>query len=298
MIEECIHKLLNTKFLSYEINPPKAVSIGEELLEELKNWNGFDALICTDAPLAKFRPSPILTALKLQNFLKKPIIATLNMRDRNSIALQGEILGANELDIRMFLTLTGDPIKLGDQPDAKAVFEGNSSLLIELINNFNQNKDLNHSLIKGHIRPIYPFGVINAHSNNLLSLKNKMRRKIKSGALALFTQPIYDIENAKYLLDSCEEINQELQTNAKLVFGYFPILKYKSAQFLYSKLPGVFVPKIWLEKLEKAHQRDEEEEHKVGFELSKNLFEKLCNIHHKIHFMNSNKIELAKKILC
>ncbi|MDO7253332.1 methylenetetrahydrofolate reductase [Helicobacter cappadocius] len=297
MIEECVHKLLNTKFLSYEINPPKASQIGEELLEKLGNWDGFDAIICTDAPLARFRHSPILSAIKLQNTLKKPVIATLNMRDRNSIALQGDILGANEFDVRMFLTLTGDPIKLGDQPESKGVFEGNSSLLVEIIKNFNQNKDLNQNPIKGNIKPIYPFGVINSHSNNLLSLKNKMRRKIKSGILALFTQPVYDIENAKYLLEFCEEINRELQTNAKLVFGYFPILKYKTAQFLYSKLPGVFVPQIWLEKLEKAHQKGEEEEEKVGFELSKELFKKLYDTHHKIHFMNSNKIDLAKKIL-
>lgn len=296
MIEECIHKLLNTKFLSYEITPPKAANIGRELLENLNGWDGFDALVCTDAPLAKFRPSSILTAIKLQNTIKRPVICTLNMRDRNSIALQGDILAANELDIRMFLTLTGDPIKLGNS-NAKGVFEGNSSLLVDLIKNFNLHKDLSENPIKGELKPIYPFGVINSHANNPISLKNKMKRKIKSGILALFTQPIYGIENAKYLLECCEEINAELQTNAKIVFGYFPILKYKTAEFLYSKLPGVFVPEIWLQKLEKAHQKGEQEEEKVGFELSKNLFEELCDLHHKIHFMNSNKIDLAKKII-
>lgn len=296
MIEECVHKLLNKKFLSYEITPPKMANIGEELLDNLRGWDGFDALVCTDAPLAKFRPSSILTAIKLQNTLKKPLICTLNMRDRNSIALQGDILAANELDIRMFLTLTGDPIKLGDS-NAKGVFEGNSSLLVELIKNFNLHKDMNQNPIKGDMRPIYPFGVINSHANNPISLKNKMRRKIKSGVLALFTQPIYDIENAKYLLEACEEINAELCTNAKIVFGYFPIFRYKTAEFLYSKLPGVFVPEMWLEKLQKAQEKNEDEEKKVGFELSKDLFEKLCHLHHKIHFMNSNKIDLAKKII-
>lgn len=296
MIEECVHKLLNTNFLSYEITPPKAASIGEELLDKLRSWDGFDALVCTDAPLAKFRPSSMITAMKIQHAIKKPLISTLNMRDRNSIALQGDILAANELDIRMFLTLTGDPIKLGNS-NAKGVFEGNSSLLVDIIKNFNLHKDLSENPIKGDIKPIYPFGVINSHANNPISLKNKMRRKIKSGILALFTQPIYDVENAKYLLECCEEINAELHTNAKIVFGYFPILKYKTAEFLYSKLPGVFVPEIWLEKLEKAHQKDDEEEEKVGFELSKDLFEKLCDLHHKIHFMNSNKIDLAKKII-
>ncbi|PAF47449.1 methylenetetrahydrofolate reductase [Helicobacter sp. 12S02232-10] len=296
MIEECVQKLLNTDFLSYEISPPKSPNIGEDLLTQLQDWKDFDALVCTDAPLAKFRQSSILTSLKLQNTLKKPVICTLNMRDRNTIALQGEILGANELDVRMFLTLTGDPIKLGDHPSAKGVFEGNSSLLVKLIQNFNQNKDLNEHPIKGTLKTIYPFGVLNSYANNPLSLKNKMRRKINSGIFALFTQPVYDIEIAKLLLQWLEEINTELGKNTGLVFGYFPILRYKTAQFLYSKLPGVFVPQIWLEKLERAHSIGEKEEEKVGLELSKNLFEELKKLHNKIHFMNANKVALAKKI--
>ncbi|PAF46935.1 5,10-methylenetetrahydrofolate reductase [Helicobacter sp. 12S02634-8] len=297
MIERCVQKLLNADFLSYEISPPKAPSIGEGLLKELQGWDQFDALVCTDAPLAKFKQSAILTSLKLQNALQKPVICTLNMRDRNTIALQGDILGANELDIRLFLTLTGDPIKLGDRPSAKGVFEGNSLLLAELIHSFNQNKDLDGYPIKGQIKPIYPFGVINSYSNNPLSLKNKMRRKIASGMLALFTQPVYDTEVAKLILQWCAEINQELGSHAQVVFGYFPILRYKTAHFLYSKLPGVFVPKIWLDELEKAQKLGEKEEEKVGFALSQKLFEDIKNIHNKIHFMNSNKIALAKQIL-
>ncbi|PAF50561.1 methylenetetrahydrofolate reductase [Helicobacter sp. 13S00477-4] len=297
MIEECINKILHTDFLSYEITPPRESYIQEELILALKDFKEFDALVCTDSPLAKFRPSAILTSLKLQNNTKKPVICTLNMRDRNTIALQGDILALNELNIRMFLALSGDPIKLGDHPEAKSVFEGNSSLLIKIIQHFNQNKDICGHTIKGKIKSIYPFGVINSYANNFLSLKNKMRKKINSGVIALFTQPVYDIKNAQYLLQACEEINQELHTNAKLVFGYFPILKYKTAQFLYSKLPGVFVPQDWLEKLEKATKKSEEEEQKIGFELSKNLFTELKNLHNKIHFMNSNNIALAKKII-
>ncbi|PAF43085.1 methylenetetrahydrofolate reductase [Helicobacter sp. 11S03491-1] len=297
MIEECVHKILNTKFLSYEITPPRGTNIGEELIKELQEWDGYDALVCTDAPLAKFKQSSILTSLKLQNTLKKPVICTLNMRDRNSIAIQGDILGANQLDVRLFLALSGDPVKLGDYPNAKGVFEGNSTLLIHLINQCNQNKDLNDKPFKGEVKTIYPFGVINSYANNPLSLKNKMKRKIKSGVLALFTQPIYDIENAKILVQWCAEINRELHTNTQLVLGYFPIMKYKTAQFLYSKLPGVFVPQIWLKKLEEASLISQEQEQKVGFELSKKLFEDLKNTHYKIHFMNANKITLAKKIL-
>ncbi|MGX3045146.1 hypothetical protein [Helicobacter sp. T3_23-1056] len=62
-----------------------------------------DAFVCTDSPLARFKPSSILSSIKLQNALSKPLICTLSMRDRNSIALCGEILAANEFDLRAFL---------------------------------------------------------------------------------------------------------------------------------------------------------------------------------------------------
>lgn len=297
MIEDCIQKIYSSNFLSYEVTPPRGSYLDDLPISDLQNWGEFDALVCTDAPLAKFRPSSILTAIKLQNYLRKPVICTLNMRDRNSIALQGDILGANELNIRLFLTLTGDPIRLGDMPNAKGVFEGNSTLLTRLIASFNQNTDLNGYPLKSAPKPIYPFGVMNSYSNNPLSLKNKMKRKIKSGVLALFTQPVYDIEIAKLLLDWCEEINQELRTNTQLIFGYFPIMRYKTAHFLYTKLPGVYVPQDWLETLEKASKNGNEEEEKVGFILSKKLFFDIKNLHNKIHFMNSNKVKLAREII-
>lgn len=297
MIEGCIQKICSSSFLSYEITPPRGSLLDDLPISSLQEWNEVDAFVCTDAPLAKFRPSSILTAIKLQNRLKKPVICTLNMRDRNSIALQGDILGANELDIRLFLTLTGDPIKLGDMPNAKSVFEGNSTLLIQLIKSFNQNTDLNGYPLKSAPKPIYPFGVLNSYSNNLLSLKNKMKRKIKSGVLALFTQPVYDIEIAKLLLEWLEEIDKELDTNTQMVFGYFPILRYKTAQFLYTKLPGVYVPQNWLETLEKASKIGNGEEEKVGLALSKKLFFDIKNLHNKIHFMNSNKVKIAKEII-
>ena len=57
----------------------------------------------------------------------------MSMRDRNLLALQSDLLGANDFDIRVFLTLTGDGVKHGDHPIAKGVIEGNSQLLLEII---------------------------------------------------------------------------------------------------------------------------------------------------------------------
>ena len=64
--------------------------------------------------------------LKLQQEFNKPVIATMSMRDRNKIALQSDLMGANDFDVRAILALTGDPAKMSDQPHAKGVFEANS----------------------------------------------------------------------------------------------------------------------------------------------------------------------------
>ena len=59
------------------------------------------------------------------------------MRDRNKIALQSDLLGANEIDIRTILALTGDPATISDQPHTKGVFESDSSMMLDIISCFN-----------------------------------------------------------------------------------------------------------------------------------------------------------------
>ena len=61
----------------------------------------------------------------------------MTMRDRNKIALQSDLLGANDFDIRAILALTGDPAKMSDQPNSKGVFEANSLMLLKMIKSFN-----------------------------------------------------------------------------------------------------------------------------------------------------------------
>lgn len=85
--------------------------------------------------------------------------------------------------------------------------------------------------------------------------------------------------------------------NAKLIFGIFPITKLRTAQFLSAHVPGINVPNSWIEALRVANARGVEEEYKVGFELSKKLFEDLKELHPKIHLMTANQFKIAKDIL-
>lgn len=296
-IDRCIAKLhTNERFLSLEVTPPLAGSLtGSTEVEKLYTLSDqipIDAFVCTDSPLARFKPSSILSSIKLQNLTHKPLICTLSMRDRNSMALCGDILAANEYGLRAFLCLTGDPIKLGDCAHTKGVFEENSLKLTHIISELNVGRTISGKPLQSPIKRIYSFQVINSYANNLQSLKTKMRKKIAQGGVeALFTQPVYSKEVAEFLLESLEEINAQYGTNTTLIFGFFPVVSYKVALFLRDKLPGVFIPQSWIAKLKSA----KDSQYQVGIELSRELLAGLQSLHDKIHFMSANKPELVRE---
>ncbi len=125
-------------------------------------------------------------------------------------------------------------------------------------------------------------------------------KKIEHGAIGLISQPVYDVDNAELLLELLENAKNdccESAQKAQMILGIFPITKLRTAQFLASHVPGIHVPKYWIESLRKANEISPEEEYKVGFELSKNLFDDIMKIHPKVHLMTANQFQIAKDIL-
>jgi len=302
MFKSFIEKLKNESFLTLETTPKHSATFDPiiERIKELGLDKKVDGFSVTDSPLAKMKYSALFASLKLQNAFKKPTIATISMRDRNKIALQSGLLGANDVDIRAILALTGDPASMSDQPKAKGVFEGNSTLLLDIIKCFNGGIDFAGKPFEVRPKPIYPFAVANAFARNPKNLQKKMKLKLEHGALGIITQPVYSVENAKMLLELFQKAKIEAgdkSKDAELILGYFPITKLRTAQFLTSHVPGVDVPKIWSEKLFNAKEISNEEQDKVGLELSIKSFEEIYDLHPKIHLMTANNFALAKKII-
>ena len=161
MLEQFITKLKsNEPFLSVEVSPSLSSTIGQSVIDELESLKIADCFVCTDSPLARLKPSSILSSIKLQNALKKPVICTLSMRDRNSIALCGDILGANEFGLRSFLSLSGDGVKNGDCAGAKGVFEESSLKLGRIIDGLNQGIAANGKVLKDSVETIYNLSLI------------------------------------------------------------------------------------------------------------------------------------------
>ena len=303
MFDTLINKLQNGTYISLETTPGHSPQFTPTVdkIEALGLDKYVDAFSTTDNPLAKLKYNALFAAKILQDRFNKPVIATMSMRDRNKIALQSDLLGANEVDIRAILALTGDPATISDQPHAKGVFEADSSLLLEIISAFNSGMNYAGKPFAHKPKEIYPFAVVNSYAKNPKTLQKKMQKKIKNGAKGIITQPVYDIQNAKQLLGLLDAANADCcpeYKKAELILGIFPITKLRTAQFLAAHVPGINVPDEWIEALRIANANGgAEEEYKVGFELSKNLFDELKAYHPKIHLMTANQFELAHDIL-
>jgi methylenetetrahydrofolate reductase (NADPH) len=300
---DLIQKLQSDEFyITLETTPSKSPTI-DNILSEIEKYDlqnrvlGFSV---TDNPLAKMKYSSTIASIKLQSKFNKPVICTLSMRDKNKIALQSDLLGLNDFDVTNILALTGDPTKLSDQPHAKGVFEGNSSLLLQIIKSFNEGLDFSSKPFNIKPKTINGFSVVNSHAKNFNTLKKKMFDKVSNYSCGIITQPVYDIENAKKLLEIFDEVISTFddeRKNAKLILGVFPITKFRTAQFLSAHVPGIFVPDDWISKLSSAKSISDQKEIEIGLEMSKELFEDIKKLHPKIHLMTANNFDIADKII-
>jgi len=299
LFEPFIDKLRNSTFITLETTPSRSAQFAPtiEKIAALGLDKLVDGFSTTDNPLAKLKYNALFAAMKLQDRFGKPTLATMSMRDRNRIALQSDLLGANESNVRAILALTGDSAHYSDQPHAKGVFEGNSKLLLDIITTLNNGTDMAEQKLLSPVKEIYPFAVTDSYAKSSATLQKKMSKKVAHGAIGIISQPVYDLENARQLLEMMENANSEHDGHCVLILGYFPITKLRTARFLDENVPGIYVPLEWVKALEEASLISIEEEYRVGFELSKNLFEELKALHPKIHIMTANQFELAKAIL-
>jgi len=290
-------------FITVEITPPHGASL-KPTIEKIKKLNlhekvaGFSV---TDNPLAKLKMSGVLSAIQIQQAFKKPVIATMSMRDKNKLSLQSTLLGANDFDLRCILALTGDPAKFSDQPEVKGVLERDSTLLLSIIYRLNNGFDYSNKELNPKPKPIYPFAVSNAYAKDMRRIKKKMLKKLNYGARGIITQPVYDIDNAKELIEIFEECKyesvRETAKNAKLILGQFPVVRAKTANFISDKVPGITVPKEIIDEMDLAAMDGIEKEQEVGFAISKSLFDDIIKLHPKIHLMTHNRFDLCSELI-
>ncbi|MDD2399715.1 MAG: methylenetetrahydrofolate reductase [Sulfurovum sp.] len=290
-------------FITVEVNPPHGASL-DPIIKMIKASNlapKVSGFTCTDNPLAKLKMSGVLSAIKLQQTFGKPVIATMSMRDKNKLSLQSEVLGANDFNLRCILALTGDPAKLSDQPDVKGVVERDSTLLLSIIYHLNRGVDYSNKPLNPAPKPIYPFAVSNAYAKDMRRLQKKIVKKLDYGARAIITQPVYDAENAKELLELFEEAKalsiRDTAKEAQLILGQFPLVASKTANFINDKVPGIHVPKEIIDEMNLASMDGAEKEKEIGFALSKRIYDEMMKLHGKVHLMTHNRFDLCSELI-
>ena len=299
----CQNLCSDQPFITVEINPPHGAS-ATALIDKIhdsglhEKVSGFSV---TDNPLAKLKMSAVLTAIKVQQSFGKAVIATMSMRDRNKLSLQSTLLGANDFDLRCILALTGDPAKYSDQPEVKGVLERDSTLLLSIIYHLNNGVDYSNKALHPAPRPIYPFAVSNAYAKDMRKLQKRIVKKLNYGARAIITQPVYNTENARELLELFEEAKhisiRETAKEAQLILGQFPIVRAKTANFIDDNVPGISVPKEIIDEMNLAAMDGEAKEQEVGFALSKRLYDSVMELHGKVHLMTHNRFELCSDLI-
>ena len=290
-------------FITVEINPPHGASI-DPIIDKIKASGLPDKITgftVTDNPLAKLKMSGVLSSIKIQQTFGKVVIATMSMRDKNKLSLQSTLLGANDFDLRCILALTGDPAKFSDQPEVKGVLERDSTLLLSIIYHLNNGVDYSNKALNPTPKPIYPFAVSNAYAKDMRRLQKRIVKKLDYGARAIITQPVYDLENAKELLELFEEAKaqsiRETAKEAQLIIGQFPIVRARTANFIDDKVPGISVPKDIIDEMNLAAMDGEEKEQEVGFALSKRIFDEMMEVHGKVHLMTHNRFDLCSDLI-
>jgi len=283
-------KLLDKVFVyTAETTPPDA-SDKETLLKNVMPLKGVaDAVNVTDSPGAKVHMSSLTASIILAQNGIDPILQ-LTVRDRNRLALQGDLVGASALGVNNILCLGGDDPKNGDQPESKIVNDIDSLTLISTANMMRREKKF-PSGRKIDPSPKLFIGGAEVPTQGKPN-PEKILNKINSGVDFFQTQYVFD---AKVLSEYMKVLGDEgILEKTNFIIGIGPFASAKSAKWMNENLFGVDVPDQIIKRLEGAEDQKEESK-KICIEL----IETFRNINgvKGVHLMGHKKEEVISEII-
>ena len=241
--------------ITAEIPAPISAS-ASEMEEKIDLLTGHvHAINVTDNPGATAHMSSLAGCTIVRNKGIDPIFQ-VTCRDRNRLAIQSDLMGASALGINNVLTLAGDPVKNGDQPDAKAVFDVNSKKILSIMQSMN---DLGETMSGRELQTksnFFPGGaaIIHEPENNWdpVALKDK----VAQGAKFIQTQFCYDVD---LLRDYMKHIvDAGLSEKLFFIVGIGPLRSDKSAKWMRDKLFGTVIPDDIVQRMERSKNQIEE----------------------------------------
>lgn len=218
-----------------EVVPPRGIDCSKELEGASYLYKlGVHAINVPDSPRASARMSAQSLCVQIQQQVGIETVLHYTCRDRNMLSIQSDLLGASSIGLKNILCLTGDPPKMGNYPNATAVFDVDAIGLVKVV------QDLNHGMDIGR----NPIGVSTgltvsvAANPGVADIEQEMRRfelKVEAGAEFCITQPVFDLDLLEVFLRRIE------QFRIPVIAGIWPLTSFKNAQFMKNDL-GVRMP--------------------------------------------------------
>jgi methylenetetrahydrofolate reductase (NADPH) len=272
--------------ITAEVAPPKGSDV-THMIEMAATLKGrVHAVNITDGSRAVMRMSSLVASvILLQNGIEP--ICQMACRDRNRIALQADLIGASALGIHNILALTGDPVKVGDNPEAKAVFDLESVKLLQVIRKLNHGFDCNEQPFTDGATNLFAGAAVDPQCGSLSGLQRRFERKMEAGAQFFQSQLITDFERLEKFMDTIAA-----GCNKPILAGIFLLKSAKNAEFINRCVPGVNIPQHIIDRLAQAKDPLEE-----GMKIAAEQVQLARQLCQGVHMMAVKREDLIAPIL-
>ena len=232
-----------------EMVQPKGLDCNRELEgARMLVQNGVHIINVPDLSRASPRVSAQSLCIQIQQQTGMETLLHYTCRDRNLLSIQSDLLGASSIGLKNILCLTGDPPKLGNYPDATAVFDVDAIGLVNIVRRLNHGLDLGSNPVG--VSAGVTIGV--AANPGLPDMDNEIRRfayKVEAGAEYAITQPVFDLKLLEAFLKRIEEFR------IPVIAGIWPLTSLRNAEFMKNDL-RVSMPDEILVRMQKADTPD------------------------------------------
>jgi methionine synthase I (cobalamin-dependent)/5,10-methylenetetrahydrofolate reductase len=223
-----------------EIVPPRGIDCSKEIEgSSMMAQFGVHAINVYDSPHASARMSAQSLCIQIQQHTGIETVLNYICRDRNIFSIQSDLLGASSIGLHNVLCVTGDPLKLGNYPDATAVFDVDSIGLVNIVHSLNQGLDIGANSIGTSTN--FTIGV--AANPGAPDLENELRRfayKVEAGAEYAITQPVFDLSLLERFLDRIKD------HKIPVIAGIWPLTSLRNAEYMKNDLRVAMPEEIML----------------------------------------------------
>jgi len=238
-----------------ELNPPDSADAREVYDRALVLAEVCDAINAVDASGANTHMSSV-GICSLLTRAGYAVVMQIACRDRNRIAIQGDVLGAAAMGVGNILCLTGDGVQCGDQPGAKPVFDLDSTTLLETIRTMRDKGTFLSGRKITHPPRVFLGAAANPFAPPYDYRPLHIAKKIAAGAQFIQTQYCFDLPLLRQFMAKVRD--QGLHEKAFILVGVGPLASAKTARWMRAHVPGVHIPDDIVKRIEGAKQQKQE----------------------------------------